>query len=234
MKGVRPLTNEEIQRVVNCFDGAFAVRNKCLFFIGVSTGGRISELLSLKIGDVYQNNQPVDDLHFDKSIVKGKETSRTVPINSVGRDAIEELITWQLEKYGEPLDKQCPLFPSRNRQGTKAMTRQTAHTILKQAFQKAGLNGKLATHTLRKSYAQRLYEETNDIYSVQKMLGHKDVKTTQRYLDINYRKVREASEAMGLSSEQHEKSPPVNEASDETLLAEVIRRGYNISSTIRH
>ena len=233
MKGVRPLKIEEIHHVANCFDGAFAVRNKCLFIIGVSTGGRISELLSLKIGDVYQNNKPVADLHFDKSIVKGKETSRTVPINSYGRDAIQELITWHREKYGVPLDRQCPLFLSRNGKGTKAMTRQTAHTILKQAFQKAGLNGKLATHTLRKSYAQRLYEQTYDIYAVQEMLGHKDVKTTQRYLGINYLKVREASEAMGFSAQQHEKSPPVDEAPDETLLAEVMRRGYNIS-TILH
>ncbi len=231
MKGVRPLLNEEIQRITTCFDGTFAVRNRCLFIIGVSTGGRISELLGLVLGDVYQNNKPVSDLLFDKSIVKGKENSRSVPVNTDGRSAVLEIIKWHRERYGEPLDEQRPLFPSRNGQGTRPMTRQTAHSVLKQAFQKAGLNGSLATHSLRKSYAQRLYEQTNDIYPVQEMLGHKDVKTTLRYLGINYVKVRAASEAMGFSynQEKKEKFPPVDEASDEVLFAEVMRRGYNIS-----
>ena len=51
-----------------------------LFPLGVSTGGCISELLSLHIGDVYQNNKPVTDLLFEKSIVKDGKVSRTVPI----------------------------------------------------------------------------------------------------------------------------------------------------------
>lgn len=230
MKGTRPLINEEIQRVATCFDGTFAVRNRCLFILGVSTGGRISELLSLTLGDVYQNNKPVSDLLFDRSIVKGNETSRAVPINADGRTAVQEIIRWHREQYGEPLDRLRPLFPSRNGKGAQPMTRQNAHDILKQAFQKAGLNGKLATHSLRKSYAQRLYEQINDIYPVQEMLGHKDVKTTQKYLGVNYVKVRAASEAMGLSPKlpESKKAPSVDEAPDETLLAELMQRGYNI------
>ena len=55
MRGTRPLDNNEIRKVAECFDGTFAVRNRSLFMLGVSTGGRISELLSLTIGDVYQN-----------------------------------------------------------------------------------------------------------------------------------------------------------------------------------
>ena len=48
MKGTRPLNNDEIRRVSNCFDGnLFEARNRGLFMIGVSTGGRISELLGL-------------------------------------------------------------------------------------------------------------------------------------------------------------------------------------------
>ena len=46
MKGTRPLNNDEIRRVSNCFDGIFEARNRGLFMIGVSTGERISELLS--------------------------------------------------------------------------------------------------------------------------------------------------------------------------------------------
>ena len=53
MKGTRPLDNDEIRQVAAAFTGTFAVRNRGLFMLGVSTGGRISELLSLRVGDVY-------------------------------------------------------------------------------------------------------------------------------------------------------------------------------------
>ena len=79
MKGTRPFDNSEIMLVSACFDGTFAARNRGLFMLGVSTGGRISELLSLTIGDVYRNRAAVTDLLFDKSIVKGGEVSRQCP-----------------------------------------------------------------------------------------------------------------------------------------------------------
>ena len=86
MKGTRPLDNDEIRLVSACFTGnPYEVRNRGLFMLGVSTGGRISELLSLTIGDVYQNRKAVTDLLFDKSIVKGGEVSRAVPVNRDGR-----------------------------------------------------------------------------------------------------------------------------------------------------
>ena len=97
MKGTRPLDNDEIRRVsphidgreaIDRLTGIFATRNRGLFMLGVSTGGRISELLSLTIGDVYQNGRAVTDLLYDRSIVKGGETSRAVPVNVDGRGAI--------------------------------------------------------------------------------------------------------------------------------------------------
>ena len=101
---------------------------------------------------MYQNRRAVTDLLFDKSIVKGGEVSRAVPVNADGRRAIEDIIGWHREKYGK-LDVKRPVFPSRNQNGSVAMNRQTAHEMLKKAFEDAGLNGKLATHSLRKSFA---------------------------------------------------------------------------------
>ena len=197
MKGTRPLDNDEIRSVSTCFTSTFATRNRGLFMLGVSTGGRISELLSLTNGDVYQNRKAVTDLLFDKSIVKGGEVSRAVPVNRDGRRAIEDLIGWHREKYGK-LDVKRPLFPSRNKSGTVPMNRQTAHEMLKQAFLAAGLNGKLATHSLRKSFAQRVYEQSGDIYLVQELLGHRSVSTTQKYLGVNYATAREFVEAIAI------------------------------------
>ena len=231
MKGTRPLDNNEIRLVSVCFEGTYEIRNRGLFMIGVSTGGRISELLSLTIGDVWQNQQPVSDLLFDKSIVKGGEVSRAVPVNSDGRNAIESLIGWHSEKY-KTIAPTRPLFPSRNKNGTVAMNRQTAHEMLKKAFIDAGLNGKLATHSLRKSFAQRLYEESADIYLVQELLGHKNVSTTQKYLGVNYANARQACERMALLSERDTRtllSGSLKSEKDETLFLELALRGYDLS-----
>lgn len=204
MRGTRPLDNEEIRQVADSFDGTFATRNRGLFMLGVSTGGRISELLSLQIGDVWQNGKPVKDLLFARSIVKGGEVSRAVPVNIDGRQAIEDLIAWHRDRY-ENTAPSRPLFPSRNGRGEKKMTTRAGHNLLKKAFDEAGLNGHLATHSLRKSFAQRLYDCTGDIFAVQEMLGHKSVATTQRYLGVNYASVRDALEKIAVSGDLHTK-----------------------------
>ena len=247
MKGTRPLDNSEIRIVSACFTGIFEARNRGLFMLGVSTGGRISELLSLTVNDVYQNQKPVTDLLFDKSIVKGGEISRAVPVNSDGRRAISEIIGWHEEKYNT-IAPSRPLFPSRNKNGSVAMNRQTAHEMLKKAFQAAGLNGKLATHSLRKSFAQRVYEESGDIYLVQELLGHRNVSTTQKYIGVNYATARETVEAIALEAAEASSSEPYRTdllsrslscshlggelkatVSDETLFLELALRGYDLS-----
>ena len=231
MKGTRPLDNQEIRQVSGSFDSTYEIRNRALFMLGVSTGGRISELLGLQIGDVYQNRAPVTDLLFDKSIVKGKEHSRAVPVNRDGRQAIDDLVKWHRKEY-RSIAKARPLFPSRNGQGGKQMSRRAAHDVLKTAFEAAGLNGKLASHSLRKSFAQRLYDRTGDIYAVQEMLGHKNIATTQKYLGVNYQNVRQAVEAMAVSTQLHISNllgSSIKATSDEALFLELAMRGYDLT-----
>ena len=233
MKGTRPLTDDEITRVADCFTGTYAIRNRNLFQLGVSTGGRISELLSLRVCHVWQNGKPVSDLHFDKAIVKGGEVSRAVPLNTDGRQAIEALITWQRSVYGD-IEASSPLFVSRKRGSDgqhQPMRRGNADKMLRKAFADAGLNGNLATHSMRKSFAQRLYNQTRDIYVVQEMLGHKSVGTTQAYLGVNYTAVRDALEAMNLMSDgpQTTQLPPLDDLTDAYLIAELEKRGYQVS-----
>ena len=219
-----------------CFTGTFTTRNRGLFMLGVSTGGRISELLSLTIGDVYQNHAPVTDLLYDKSIVKGGEVSRAVPVNQDGRQAIDELIVWHREQYGNTEDNR-PLFPSRHKSGTVPLHRQTAHQMLKKAFIEAGLNGKIATHSLRKSFAQRVYEQSNDIYLVKELLGHKNVSTTQQYLGVNYADARDAVESIALDGESYIRGKTYNslkKINDDTLIRELQDRGYDITSPRNH
>ena len=232
MKGTRPLDNDEIRRVSAAFTGTFATRNRGLFMLGVSTGGRISELLSLCVGDVYQNKKPVTDLLYGKAIVKGGEVSRSVPVNADGKKAIDELVTWHRRHYGS-IASTRPLFPSRHKSGTVPLHRQTAHAILKNAFMEAGLNGHIATHSLRKSFAQRLYDKTGDIYLVQELLGHRNISTTQKYLGVNYADAKAAVEAIALISESDRSdvlSHSLEDFPDETLRSELVKRGYNVTS----
>ncbi len=136
--------------------------------LGVSTGGRISELLSLTIGDVYQNSKAKAELVFDKSIVKWGEVSRRMVMNLDARLAVEQLIAWHKERYKRVAETR-PLFPSRKRNargGLKSRLRIAAHDVLKRAFDAAGLNGNLATHSMRKSFAQCLFEQTTSTWGV--------------------------------------------------------------------
>ena len=234
MKGTHPFDNNEIRLVSACFSGTYQVRNRSLFMLGVSTGGRISELLSLCIGDVFQNGKPVTDMLFDRSIVKGGEVSRAVPVNTDGRLAIEDLIRWHREQYRR-LTPSRTLFPSRN--SRKSLSRRAAHDMLQTAFESAGLNGKLATHSLRKFFAQRLYDETNDIFAGQEMLGHKNVATTLRYLGVNYADLRAAVERMATQLHRTDKTgdsfqflgAELKSTPDETLFLELALRGYDLS-----
>ena len=231
MKGTRPLDNNEITLVSSCFDGTFAIRNRGIFMLGVSTGGRISELLSLTIGDVYQNKKPVTDLLFDKSVVKGGEVSRAVPVNLDGRLAIAQLVDWHRERF-RTAPKSRPLFPSRQGKAPQPMSRRTAHNVLKAAFVAAGLNGHLATHSLRKSFAQRVYDRSGDIFMVQELLGHRNVATTQKYLGMNYSSARQACEEMSVSSDIHRTEllgMSLKTEADETLFLELALRGYDLS-----
>ena len=112
------------------------------------------------------------------------------------------------------------------------MTRRAAHNVLKDAFEAAGLNGHLATHSLRKSFAQRLYEQTGDVFTVQEMLGHKSIATNTEILG------RELCERPGSVAENvfgwrlHETSflgSSLKNEADETLFLELALRGYDLS-----
>ena len=230
MKGTRPLITDEIIKVSGQFSGTFEVRNRSLFMLGISVGGRISELLALKINDVWQNGQPVGDLLFRKDVVKGKETARMIPVNDDGQEAIALLIAWHKQEYGE-LSPQSPLFPSRKHGYT--LGRVQAHRILADAFQSAGLNGKLATHSMRKTFAQRIYDAMGDIFLIKELLGHKSLETTKQYLGVSYSKMQSATKAIEIDNNKtmvllHSTS----ETSTGDLIIELITRGIDMTSAI--
>jgi len=176
----RPLTLEEISALRGCFEngyGSYAERDRCLFELGINTGGRISELLALTVGQVYQYGRVADRLELVTT--KGGRP-RAIPLNSKAREAISAYLRWK-EAQGEPLHPEAPLF--RSQKGSR-MTRQAAHLRLKALYQRARLQGKVTTHSLRKTFGTRLRERGVDLRVIQVLLGHKSLATTERYLGV--------------------------------------------------
>jgi site-specific recombinase XerD len=192
MKGSRPFTEEEIKRVSQSFNGKYEVRNRCMFILGVKTGMRVSELLSLNVGDVWEKGGPVDVLSLRKQQVKGKKEARAFPLNQTAKDAIRELVEWLSWNGG--INKDMPLFPSQI--GGERITRIQAHRILSRAYDAAGLTGKVTTHSMRKTFGTRVYQVTKDIMVAKELLGHQSVATTQKYIGVGMDALRAAVDAI--------------------------------------
>ncbi len=184
----RPLTADEIAALRGLFEngyGPYMERDQCLFELGLNAGGRISEILALTVGQVYQYGRVVERLELVTT--KGRRP-RAVPLNSKARRAILAYLDWK-EAEGEPLNREAPLFRSRN--GSR-MTRQTAHLRLKALFERAQLQGKVTTHSLRKSFANTLDTRGVRLKVIKELLGHRSLSTTDRYLSVTEDELRAA------------------------------------------
>jgi integrase len=180
MKGARALTPLEIQAVCASFDGKYAIRNRTLFLLCANLGARITEALSLNVGDVLMDGEIVDVLYFRRETVKGKNEGVALTLPSGAKNALYQLISWKKET-GESLAKQAPLFVSRQ---DSRLTRQQAHNVFKKAYQKVGLRGHVTTHSPRKTYAKLVYDNSNnDLVLTQRALRHTSISATLYYLD---------------------------------------------------
>lgn len=155
-------------------------RDRCMLELLYATGIRVSELVSLNLDDVNI------DLCFLKCSGKGMK-DRVVPIGSMAIKALKEYTG----KYRNILLKdksEKALFL--NFHGTR-MTRQGFWKIIKFYSKKAGINADITPHTLRHSFAAHLVENGADLKSVQEMLGHSDLSTTQIYAQIAKNRIKE-------------------------------------------
>jgi site-specific recombinase XerD len=185
MKGARALTKEEIASIKKSFWGEHEIRDRSLFLTGLYTGARISELISLNVGDVLQHDKVVKTLELRKAITKGKKT-RQIPLNIEARETIENLIEWK-KSHREKLVADAPLFVSRKKGGR--LTRIQAHRILKRAYDDNELTGKVTTHSMRKSFATTL-AQNNPLKIVKELLGHSSLAITDKYLSVTEEDLR--------------------------------------------
>lgn len=181
MKGCRSFTDQEADDIMKVFSGTFAARDRAIFAVGRFTGERISAILHLKAGDVVQAGRVADAVTYRRASRKGKVEGRTVKLHAEAKAALTAWIN-ELAKDAV-LTADDYVFPSRKGQGP--LGRVQYHRILKAAVEANGLTGKVATHSMRKTFADRVYEALGrDIFRTQKALGHKNINSTVQYLSF--------------------------------------------------
>lgn len=192
MKGVTTLCESEVFAIL----GVLALhrkkqRNVALFTLGIETGFRITELLSLTIGDVYKNGAVLDMVSVSRKNMKRKREGRSLPLTRVAKDAISDLIKGLCEDgYWQSTDY---LFQS-TRKGNQKVSRTQVWQIINDAAKEVGINGRIGTHSMRKTFARRYREwlieqmvthrrHIEPMREVQKALGHKSIESTEKYIE---------------------------------------------------
>jgi len=160
-------------------ESALAWRDRAMLEIIYATGLRVSELVSLKLSDLQM------DVGYLTAFGK-RSKQRIVPLGETAIAALQEYL-----QNGRPgLEKQKGshvLFLNRSGEG---LTRQGFWKIIKRRALEAGISQSITPHTMRHSFATHLLENGADLRSVQAMLGHADISTTQIYTHVTCERLR--------------------------------------------
>jgi len=177
------LTRVEVDRLIEAAQakGGDGGRMETLLEILYGSGLRVSELVGLPLAAAERDPTML--------LVRGKGSKeRQVPLSDPARGAIAKWLRMRAAALGEG-EKSRYLFPSRGRAGH--LTRQRFAQLLKEAAFAAGIDPvRVSPHVLRHSFASHLLEAGADLRSVQLMLGHADIATTQIYTHVVPEKLR--------------------------------------------
>jgi len=183
------LSETEIRSLVDAarsWPGDEGIRLHCILELLYATGLRISELVTLPLVAVAR------DPRFLLIAGKGGK-ERVVPLSEPGRLALARYLGCRERFLPEGRPSRW-LFPSRSRVGH--LTRQRAGQLLKELAAKAGLDPeRLSPHVLRHAFASHLLDHGADLRSVQQMLGHADIATTQIYTHVQTDRLRKLVES---------------------------------------
>ena len=162
------------------------LRNYLMFVIGIHTGRRIGDILSLKVKDVMRS---------DYLYAKEQKTGKKIPI------LITAELRKELERYCDGMNANDYLFASREGANKPISTGQ-AWNIMSNAGKACGLNA-IGTHTLRKTFGYWYYKDSRDLATLMLVYGHHDPKDTLRYIGIDQEQIDDAIQRVAIIFSNH-------------------------------
>jgi len=171
------LTIQEIEDILSAIPSKtpMAIRDLAIFELLYSCGLRVTELCDLKIAHILWDSDMIRVLGKG-----GKE--RFVPLGPIAKENLTNYLNQERPELSKKKSKAAEIFLSRN--GNK-LTRMMIWILLKKWTANANINKEVSPHTLRHSFATHLLEGGADLRSVQEMLGHADITTTQIYTHLD-------------------------------------------------
>lgn len=177
------LTVEEIDAMIAAIDPALpeGLRNRAIIETLYGCGLRVSELINLRISQVYVKEEYI--------IVEGKgDKQRLVPISRVALNEIKKYMRSYRPKL--KVKRGCNDLLFLNRRGGK-LSRIMIFYIIKDLCQRADIHKNISPHTLRHSFATHLLEGGANLRAIQQMLGHESITTTEVYVHIDRSRLRQ-------------------------------------------
>ncbi len=180
------LTREEVELLLTApgeSDSHKALRDRALLELLYATGMRVSEIVSLKVSDVDVSASLVRVSSRD-----GK-SARTIPVAPRAMNALVEYMERGRGVFAKGTNASALFL---NPRGTQ-LTRQGLWLIIKRYVEAAGIDTEVTPHTLRHSFATHLLDNGEDLRSVQELLGHSNISTTQIYTQVSNDRGRHAT-----------------------------------------
>lgn len=177
------LTNDEVNSIINTIDLSKndGERNKAIIEVLYGSGVRVSELVELKLSDIFWDD------HFMKVFGKGNK-ERWVPMSTPSVKQLQNYI--QYVRSHQKIKKGFEDYVFLNLQG-KNISRISIFKIIKELAVKANIKKSISPHTLRHSFATALINGGADLRVVQEMLGHSSITTTEIYTHTDMRYLKE-------------------------------------------
>ncbi len=182
----KALSITEVESLIaSCSEDLSGLRDRALLETLYATGGRVSEIVQLNVGDIARSESETTTVR-----VRGKGgKERLVPLGRFAQQALDQYLTRARPTFIKNHREEA-LFLS-EKQGNR-LSRQSAWSIVSQAATRAGLEKVISPHALRHSFATHLIDGGADIRVVQELLGHASVTTTQIYTLVTIDKLRES------------------------------------------
>lgn len=175
------LTEEDVFKLLDIkLSDSYSYRNKAMIELMYATGLRVSELVNLKLQDIDLTNDII------RTFGKGSK-ERVIPIGDYAKEYLEKYI---YEYRGSMLKGKPCEYVFINNHGN-GLTRQAFFKIIKNIAREKNIKAELSPHTLRHSFATHLLKYGADLRTIQELLGHSDISTTQIYTHISREKLKE-------------------------------------------